>query len=1000
MTRRVPGLGRIDPNRSIPFTFDGRSYTGQAGDTVASALIANGEILMGRSFKYHRPRGPVAAGSEEPNALIGTRRGPGRFEPNTRATMQELRDGLEATSQNRYPNLKFDVGAMADAGYMLFSAGFYYKTFKWPQSFWHKLYEPLIRRAAGLGQPPLEEDPDAYASRYLHCDVLVVGGGPAGLAAARAASGEGRSVVLVDEHAEAGGALLSEPHAVIDGQSAWDWLAAEVEALKSAGVKVMTRTTAIGYYHQNMIGLCQRLTDHLSDLPPDTPRERLWRVRAGQVVLAQGALEKPLVFDGNDRPGVMLAGSAQTFLNRYGVLVGERPAVLTSHDSAWSVAFDLHDAGAEVAAIVDTREDVQSALLAGASERGIPVKLSHTATATTGRLRVSSLRVNRVSGGRVGLAETISCDAVLMSGGWTPTLHLFSHTKGSLAWDDERTTFLPGDTPEDCVIAGAGRGLWGLEAALNDGAEQGVAAARALGGQGTSRRHGVDADRPGAGVSHVELPTDRNPSSAKAFVDFQNDVTAKDLRLAVREGMRSIEHVKRYTTNGMATDQGKMSNINGLNIAADALGKPQPQVGLTTFRPPYTPTTFGAFAGYHRGAHFEVTRKTQIDGWADERGAVFEPVGQWRRARYFPVGGEDMDAAVSRECRATRSAVGIFDASTLGKIEVVGPDAVEFMNRMYTNPWTKLAPGRCRYGLLLGDDGYIRDDGVIGRLAQDRFHVTTTTGGAARVLNMMEDYLQTEWSDLDVWLTSTTEQWSTIALNGPKAAALLAPLVKGATLTEADFPHMACAECRVAGMSARLFRVSFTGEIGFEVNVAAHQGRAVWETLWEAGQPYGLTPYGTETMHVLRAEKGYIIVGQETDGTVTPDDAGLGWAVAKKKPDFVGMRGLARPDLTAAGRKQLVGLLTEDRTKLEEGAQIVLDADEPVPMTMVGHVTSSYDSDAVGRPIALALLAGGRARIGETVYIPMPDRTVAATVSETVFYDPENARLKIGEADG
>lgn len=992
---RVPGKGRVEAGQTVRFSFDGKSFEGLKGDTVASALLANGVHLMGRSFKYHRPRGPVAAGSEEPNALIGTRRGKGRFEPNTRATVQEIWPGLEATSQNKFPSLRWDIGAVNDAAYMLFSAGFYYKTFMWPRNFWHKVYEPFIRAAAGLGVSPKEEDPDTYASRYLHCDVLVVGAGPTGLAAARAAAVDGLKVVLVDENAEAGGTLLSEPQAEIDGSPAWDWLTAQLEALKAAGVRIMTRTTAIGYYHQNMIGMVEKLTDHLPDLPADTPRERMWRVRARRVVLAQGALEKPLVFHGNDRPGVMLAGSAQTYLNRYGVLVGRKPAVLTSHDSAWFAAFDLADAGAAVQCIVDTRETVSDVLLSAASARGIRVKLGHTATATAGRLRVKSLRVNPVKDGKVGPAYTIFCDAVLMSGGWTPSLHLFSHTQGKLTWDEDLTTFLPKTTPEDCFIAGASRGLWGVEAALNDGAEKGRAVAAELGKKAKTSSYSVANDRPGSGVTQSELPTDLDPGKAKAFVDYQNDVTAKDLRLAVREGMRSIEHVKRYTTNGMATDQGKMSNINGLNIAADALGKPQPQVGLTTFRPPYTPTSFGAFAGYHRGAHFELTRKTQIDSWAEEHGAVFEPVGQWRRAWYFPQAGEDMEAAVRRECVATRKSLGIFDASTLGKIEVVGPDAAEFMNRMYTNPWTKLAPGRCRYGLLCGEDGFIRDDGVIGRLGPDRFHVTTTTGGAARVLNMMEDYLQTEWPDLNVWLTSTTEQWATVALNGPNAVKLLGPLVEGVELTDEAFPHMSCADCTVAGMPARLFRISFTGEIGFEVNVPAPMGRKLWEALWEAGQAYDICAYGTETMHVLRAEKGYIIVGQDTDGTVTPYDAGLGWTIGKAKPDFVGKRGMARPDLVAPGRKQLVGLLTEDRSKLEEGAQIVFDPKQPVPMKMVGHVTSAYQSDAAGRPIALALVEGGHDRMGETVHIPMPDRTIAATITGMVFVDPENARLKI-----
>ena len=992
---RVPGKGRVSMDHTVRFLFDGKVVEGVQGDTVASALLANGIHLMGRSFKYHRPRGVVAAGSEEPNALIGTRRGTGRAEPNTRATVQEIWDGLETKSQNKFPHLKFDLGAVNDLAAMFIPAGFYYKTFMWPKSFWHKVYEPFIRQAAGLGVSPHEEDPDHYASRNLHCDVLIVGAGPAGLAAARAAAVGGLKVVIVDENNEAGGTLLSEPHVKINGVSAWDWLASELAGLQDLGVKIMTRTTAIGYYHQNMIGLCERVTDHLPGAPKDLPRERLWRVRAKQVLLGQGALEKPMVFHGNDRPGVMLAGAAQTFLNRYGVKVGNCPVVLTSHDSAWFAAFDLEDAGSNVQAIVDTRETVSQDLLAEAKKRNIPVHLGHTATGTSGRLRVSSIRINKVNGETVGAAHSVACDVVLMCGGWTPSLHLFSHTKNTLSWNEERATFLPEKTIEDCSIAGASCGLWGVEAAFKDGAEKGAELARTLGQSPARVDYEIDGDRAGAGTTHRELPTDQNPLKTKAFVDFQNDVTAKDLRLAVREGMRSIEHIKRYTTNGMATDQGKMSNINGLNIAAEALNKKQPDVGLTTFRPPYTPTTFGAFAGYHRGDHFEVTRRTQIDTWAEEQGAVFEPVGQWRRAWYFPEPGETMDQAVYRECRITRSNVGIFDASTLGKIEVVGPDAVEFMNRMYTNPWSKLAPGRCKYGLLLGDDGFIRDDGVIGRMSDDRFHVTTTTGGAARVLNMMEDYLQTEWPDLKVWLTSTTEQWSTIALNGPNAAKLLQPFVEDISLTDEDFPHMSCRECTVAGMPARLFRVSFTGEVGFEVNVPAPMGRKLWETLWAAGQAFGITAYGTETMHVLRAEKGYIIVGQDTDGTVTPYDAGLGWAVGKKKEDFVGMRGLARSDLVAENRRHLVGLLTEDKSKLEEGAQIVFDPEQSLPMTMVGHVTSSYYSDAIGQPIAMALIEGGQNRMGETVYIPMPDCTIAARITGTVFLDPDNTRLKI-----
>lgn len=979
---RLPGRGRVDHGRPVSFTFDGKSYGGLEGDTLASALLANGIHLMGRSFKYHRPRGVISAGADEPNALMGISRGPGRAEPNTRATVQDLREGLTATSQNRFPSLAFDVGAVNDALAPAFSAGFYYKTFMWPKSFWDRVYEPVIRRAAGLGTAPAEPDADRYAARFAHVDVLVVGAGPAGLAAALAAARSGASVMLVDEQAELGGSLLSEPGVQVEGRPAWTWLATALAELgQFPNVRLLPRTTAIGYYHQNLVGLCQRLTDHLATPPEGAPRERLWKVRAGEVVLAQGALEKPLVFDGNDRPGVMLAGAAQTYLNRYGVKVGARPVIVTSHDSAWHTAFDLAEAGAKPVAIVDLRSEVDHDLAARARGLGIEQLTGWTATGTSGRLRVKALRVNRLHGDRAGLARTLDCDAVLMCGGWTPSLHLFSHTRGTLAWDEARQTFLPDTSPENCRIVGAARGLWGVGAALADG---GLALA-------------VTGDRGGSGISCRDLPTDRDPGHARAFIDFQNDVQAKDIRLAVKEGMRSIEHVKRYTTNGMATDQGKTSNINGLMIAADAVGRPAPQVGLTTFRPPYTPTTFGALAGYHQGATFEVTRRTPIDPWAEANGAVFEPVALWRRARYFPKAGEDMHAAVARECRATRAGVGIFDASTLGKIEVTGPDAVTFMERMYTNPWAKLGVGRCRYGLLLGEDGFIRDDGVIGRLAADRFHVTTTTGGAARVLNMMEDYLQTEWPDLRVWLTSTTEQWAVVALQGPKARDLLAPLVDGLDISAGAFPHMSVADCTVGGLPARLFRVSFTGELGFEINVPARHGRALWELLMAAGAAHGITPYGTEAMHVMRAEKGYIIVGQDTDGTVTPDDAGLSWAIGKAKADFVGKRSLARPDMALPDRKQLVGLLTEDpAVVLEEGAQIVADPNQPKPMTMLGHVTSSYLSPALGRSIALALVAGGRAREGQTLHIPMPDRVIPAKVTTAmVFVDPDGARLSV-----
>ncbi len=947
---RIDGTGRVDRTRQVSFSFDGKPYRGFAGDTLASALLANGVTLFGRSFKYHRPRGLLGAGAEEPNALVSVDRGGGRFTPNLRATAVEIYEGLTANSQNRWPSLKTDFGAINDRLGRFFPAGFYNKTFMWPRSFWEKLYEPAIRRMAGLGDAPSEADPDEYAASYEHCDVLIVGAGPAGIDAALEASTARKKVLLVDEQDELGGGALADP-------ALWPWLAGSLKDLAAASnVKLLARTTAFGFYHDNFVGAIERLSDHLPD-PGHGAREKLWRIRAREVILAQGAIERPLVFAGNDVPGVMLASAARAFLNRFGVAVAHNAAVMATHDSGWRDAFDLAQAGVKIAAIVDARDTVDPELLAEADKLGIKVYLNHSVIDVNGRHRVRSIQVchnDEYLGGQ------IACDALLMAGGWTPSVHLWSHSKGSLVWSDEWGAYLPDKPNENVRCVGACAGKWSF----------------------------------GSGLSVGALPTPLDPAKIKAFVDFQNDVTAKDIALAVREGMKSVEHIKRYTTNGMATDQGKTSNLNALQLASDALNRPVQAVGLTTFRPPYTPQTFGALAGHAQGALFQPTRKTPIDPWAEAQGAVYEPVAQWRRARYFPQGGEDMLAAVARECLAVRSGVGIFDASTLGKIEVVGPDAAEFLNRMYTNPWKALEPGRCRYGLLCREDGFITDDGVSARLAPDRFHLTTTTGGAARVLNLMEDYLQTEWPDLDVWLTSTTEQWAVIALQGPKAREVIAPLVEGIDLAPEAFPHMAVREGTICGVLTRLFRVSFTGELGFEINVPAAYGLQVWDAVFAAGQAHGITPYGTETMHVLRAEKGFIIVGQDTDGTVTPYDAGLSWAVGKKKPDFVGKRSMARPDIVAAGRKQLVGLLTDDPNEvLEEGAQIVADPKQAVPMTMIGHVTSSYHSATLGRSIALALVEGGRERIGETLFVPMPGRTIPAKVSGTVFYDPDGSRL-------
>ncbi len=980
MSFRIAQGGRIDRARPLRFVFDGKSYGGYAGDTLASGLLANGVHLLGRSFKYHRPRGILAAGSEEPNALVTVSRDAARRTPNLRATQVELYDGLSAASQNRWPSLTFDIGRVNDRLSAFFPAGFYYKTFMWPRHAWKSLYEPVIRRAAGLGVAPTQPDPDRYLQRYAHCDVLVVGAGPAGIAAALAAAKLGNRVILCDESSEFGGSLLGDAAAHIDGEAALDWLQRSMQALVSnARVTLLARTTAFGYFPHNFVALNERLTDHLALPAAHQPRERLWHVRARRVVLATGAIERPLVFPGNDRPGIMLAGAAQTYLNRYGVRVADRVVVVTACDAAYQAALDLRAAGVEVAAVADLRAAPSGALPEAARRAGITLLPGSTVLGTEGGLRVSGIAL----GDAARAARRFACDAVLMSGGFTPSVHLHSQSRGKLVWNETLQAFLPGQSAECERSAGACRGISDLALAVADGAAAGADAAP------------LPQPQPDAPArSPLRIAVETSTSGEKAFVDWQNDVTTRDLRLAAREGFQSIEHVKRYTTTGMATDQGKTSNLNALAIVAAGLDVPIPQVGLTTFRMPYTPITFGSLAGISRGDLFDPKRTTPTHEWAAARGAVFENVGLWKRARYFPRSGEDMHAAVARECRAVRSACGIFDASTLGKIEVVGADAAEFMNRLYINSWSGLGVGRSRYGILCREDGFIYDDGVVARMASDRFHVTTTTGGAPRVLAMMEDYRQTEWPDLKVWLTSTTEQWAVIAVQGPNARRVLEPLVEDIDLGAAAMPHMSVGRGRICGVSMLMFRVSFTGELGFEVNVPADYGAAVWEAIYAAGQAHGMVEYGTETMHVLRAEKGYIIVGQDTDGTVTPDDAALSWAIGKNKADFVGKRSLERASMKAAGRKQLVGLKTRDgRTLLEEGAQIAARAAQKPPMELIGHVTSSYASSVLGHPIALALIAGGRARLGQTLYVPMPAGDLQVEVTSPVFYDPTGARI-------
>ena len=998
---RLAEGGRIDRTRPVAFRFNDTPYGGYAGDTLASALLANGVHLVGRSFKYHRPRGIFSAGAEEPNALVQLGEG-ARSDPNMRATQVELIEGLTAKSQNCWPGVGFDVSAILDKLSRFLPAGFYYKTFMWPASLWMK-YEYVIRHAAGLGVAPRERDPDHYDKTYAHCDVLVVGAGPAGLAAALAAAETGARVVLAEQDAALGGALLGAKDETIGGKPALDWVAAARARLEADDeVTVLTRTTAYAYFDHNFIGLIERVTDHLVEKPDRLPRQRLWKLRANQVVLATGAIERPLVFCDNDRPGIMLAEACRTYLNRYAVKPGSKAVVFTNNDGAYRTALDMAAAGIEIAAIVDLRPAPEGPASERAEADGLPVLAGHAIVGTRGGKRIAGVRVARISadGTRIeGEAEALDCDLLAVSGGWNPTVHLFSQSRGKVVFDPARGCFVPGESAQAERSAGACNGAFGLATCLAQGVAAGQDAAKAAGFKLKGRRKKA----PKAGDETFLparwqwlVPSDEPLGrGGKHFVDLHNDVTADDLKLALREGYRSIEHIKRYTTTGMGTDQGKTSNVNAIGIIAETLGRPIPEVGVTTFRAPYTAVTFGAFAGRDVDDLLDATRRTPIHAWHARNGAPFEDVGQWKRPWYYPRPGETMHDAVNREVKAVRDSLGVVDASTLGKIDIQGKDAAEFLNRMYTNAWSKLEIGKCRYGLMLGENGMVMDDGVTARLGEHHYLMTTTTGNAAPVMAHLEEYLQTEWPELEVKLTSVTEQFATVSLSGPNARKLLAELTSDIELSANALPHMGWAHGTVAGIGARVFRVSFTGEMSYEINVPASFGLALWQAVMTAGEKYDITPFGTETMHVLRAEKGFIIVGQETDGSVTPLDLGMDWILSKKK-DFIGKRSLTRPDMLKPDRKQLVGLFTEDPNEvLPEGAQLVETLRDKPPMTMVGHVSSSYYSPNLERSFALALVKGGRAKMGHKLVSPLVGgKTVACTITRPVFLDPDGERLR------
>ena len=976
-SHRIDG-GQVDRTKTLRFTFDGVPYQGHPGDTLASALLANGVRLMGRSFKYHRPRGPISAGSEEPNALVELRSG-GPQEPNTRATVAELFDGLEANSQNRWPSLRFDAMGINDKLSTFFAAGFYYKTFMWPKSFWEKLYEPIIRRAAGLGSVTRQEDPDEYDKGFLHCDLLVIGAGPAGLMAALTAGRAGKRVILADEDFRMGGRLNAETFAV--GQtSGADWAAATVAELAALpNVRLMTRTTVIGAFDHGIYGAVERVSDHLLVPAKGKPRQVLWRIYTGRAILAGGATERPIAFENNDRPGIMLAGALRAYANRWGVKAGERIAVFTNNDDGLRTAADLQGRGVDVVAVIDSREGGE--LLPGIRHlRGAEVIDS------SGKLNLKSITVRQAN----GQSETIGVDALGVSGGWNPNVNIHSHHRSRPVYDATIAAFVPGqDGPPGLHVAGAAAGAFSTHAALMTGRDEAIAA---LGLTGAAP------DLPEA----EDAPTRVTPlwfvhhGKGRAWIDQQNDVTVKDVKLAHQENFTSVEHLKRYTTLGMATDQGKTGNVVGLAVMAELTGRSIPETGTTIYRPPYTPVALGTLAGRSKGKEFKPFRLTPSHHWASEQGAIFVEVGNWMRTQWVPKTGEtEWRQSVDREVLATRKSVGICDVTTLGKIDIQGTDAGAFLDRVYANTFSSLAVGKCRYGLMLREDGMVFDDGTTARMGESEYVMTTTTANAVTVFRHLEFCRQCLWPDMDVQLISTTEAWAQFSVAGPNARNLLAKVVDQ-DISDAAFPYMGAGNITVCGgLRARLFRISFSGELAFEIAVPTRYGDALLREMLSKGAEFNPIVYGTEALGVMRIEKGHV-AGGELNGQSTALNMGLGKMVSKKK-DSIGMVLSQREGMVQENGYRLVGVKPVDpQAKLTAGSHFLEKGAAPVAANDGGWLTSKVYSPHLGCDIALGYLKAGDKKIGQRMRIVnlLAGLDTEVEIISPHMFDPEGVRLR------